>query len=118
LTKVTRANCSPAEERFDQVVEALLGIEGVDPPETARSGFGSGALKVDGKIFAMLVRGCLVVKLPAKRVQAAIGSHAGTPFDANKGRPMREWLTVPPDSPLDWLAISREALVFVGRRPA
>jgi hypothetical protein len=104
------------EERFDRVVEALLGIEGVEPPESVKSGFGSGALKVDGRIFAMLVRGSLVVKLPAKRVQAALSASEGVPFDANKGRPMREWLTVSPDSPLDWLAISREALAFVGRR--
>ena len=84
-----------------------------------RSGFGAGALKVHGKIFAMLVRGALVVKLPAKRVSAAIAAGQGTAFDANKGRPMREWLAVPPDSALDWLSMAREALEFVeGRRGA
>jgi len=103
------------EERFDSVVEAFLGLDGVAPPAPERSGFGSGALKVHRKIFAMLVRGRLVVKLPAKRVSAAIAAHQGEAFDANKGRPMREWLAIPLESSLDWEAVAREALGFVSR---
>ena len=103
------------EERFDSVVEAFLGLDGVSPPAPERSGFGSGALKVRGKIFAMLVRGQLVVKLPSKRVAQAIAAEQGEAFDANKGRPMREWLAIPPESSLDWEASAREALAFVGR---
>jgi len=103
------------EERFDSVVEAFLGLVGVAPPAPERTGFGSGALKIHGKIFAMLVRGRLVVKLPAKRVSAAIAAQQGEAFDANKGGPMREWLAIPPDSSLDWESTAREALTFVSR---
>ena len=103
------------EERFDHVVDAFLGLDGVVPPAPERSGFGSGGLKVHGKIFAMLVRGRLVVKLPAKRVAEAIAAKQGEAFDANKGRPMREWLAIPPDSSLDWEGTAREALAFVDR---
>jgi hypothetical protein len=63
-----------AEERFDALVQALLGYEGVTPPSASGREFGSNALKVDNKIFAMLVRGTLVVKLPARRVAALIES--------------------------------------------
>jgi hypothetical protein len=35
---------------------------------TATKGFGSGALKVKGRIYASLTRGRLLVKLPAHRV--------------------------------------------------
>jgi hypothetical protein len=103
------------EDRFDQLVEAFLEIEGVTPPAPEKSGFGTGALKIHGKIFAMLVRGHLVVKLPARRVSGAIAAGEGVAFDANKGKPMREWLSVPPGSPLEWDALAREALEFVSR---
>jgi hypothetical protein len=70
---------------------------------------------VRGRIFAMLVRGTLVVKLPAKRVDELIRSGAGGPFDAGKGKPMKEWLTVQPSSTEAWLGLATEALAFVGR---
>jgi hypothetical protein len=81
----------------------------------AGKGFGStGQLKVDGRIFAMLVRGELVLKLPADRVQALVDSGDGVHFDAGKGRPMREWLALSPTSRKPWLALAEEALAFVG----
>jgi hypothetical protein len=91
------AETSP-EQRFDRVVEALLGVEGVEPPAPSRREFGANALKVGGKIFAMVIGGGhLVVKLPARRVDEAIAHDLGRPWDAGKGRPFREWLAVPPD---------------------
>jgi TfoX/Sxy family transcriptional regulator of competence genes len=78
-------------------------------------GFGStGQLKVDGKIFAMLVRGKLVLKLPRDRVSALVTSGDGEHFDAGKGRPMREWLALSPTSRKQWVALAQEAMGFVG----
>jgi hypothetical protein len=54
------------------------------------------------------------VKLPHDRVSTLIGSGAGAPFDAGKGRAMKEWLTVTVDDEESWLALAREALDFVG----
>ncbi|HYK26686.1 MAG TPA: hypothetical protein VEV61_01865 [Streptosporangiaceae bacterium] len=101
----------PLRERYDDLVDDLMGIDGVTPPRGG-SGFGRGALRYKGKIFAMYVRGELVLKLPADRVTALIKSGNGRAFDANKGTPMREWLSLSPDSDLGWNKLANEALDF------
>ncbi len=103
------------DDRFEALVEQLLAVPGVTPPGPGR-GFGSHALRFDNKIFAMLVRGRLVVKLPKARVDALVAAGEGIRFDANKGTPMREWLCLAPESRLDWPALADEALDFAGRR--
>jgi hypothetical protein len=99
--------------RFADLVDELVGIDGVTPPEGG-AGFGRSALRFRRKIFAMLVRGRLVLKLPEARVGALVAAGAGVPFDANKGTPMREWLSLDPGSGLDWVPLAREALAFAG----
>ena len=105
----------PVRERYLALVDDLMGIEGVTPPPGG-SGFGRGSLKYRGKIFAMLVRGQLVVKLPENRVAELITAGDGAAFDANKGTPMRQWLSVDPHSGLDWLSLATEALDFARTR--
>jgi hypothetical protein len=107
-----------SQERFEEVVDELVGTEGVTPPRGG-SGFGRSALRFQGKIFAMHVRGALVVKLPAERVDALVRDGEGVHFDANKGTPMREWLSLDPGSSLPWLPLATEALDFArsARRP-
>ena len=61
----------------------------------------------------MVSRDRVVVKLPRARVDALISDGAGAPFDAGKGTPMKEWLTVTTDETTE-LALAREALDFVG----
>jgi hypothetical protein len=101
-------------DRFHDLVDELVGTDGVTPPRGG-SGFGRSALRFQNKIFAMFVRGRLVVKLPAERVEALVSAGAGVHFDANKGTPMREWLSVDPDSPRPWLPLATEALDFARR---
>lgn len=105
------------EERFEDLVGELLGCPGVTPPGGG-SGFGRSALRWEKKIFAMLVRGRLVVKLPAPRVGALVAGGDGVPFDANKGTPMREWFSLDPESELAWVPLAREALDFARARGA
>ena len=98
------------EERFDRIAARHLA----DADVAGGTGFGGNAgLRVAGKIFAMLVRGELVVKLPAERVTAIVDAGQGTRFDAGKGRPMREWASVPPESDEDWDSLADEAYAFV-----
>ena len=97
--------------RYADLVMELAGEAGVTVPPGG-SGFGRSALRFHGKIFAMLVRGRLVVKLPAGRVDALVAAGDGVHFDANKGTPMREWLSLDPDSARPWLPLATEALDF------
>jgi hypothetical protein len=101
----------PSAERYEDLLGEFSDTDGVTLPHGG-SGFGRSALRYRGKIFAMFVRGDLVVKLPGQRVDKLVAAGHGTNFDANKGTPMREWFTVGPDCPLPWSALAREALDF------
>jgi hypothetical protein len=102
------------QQRYAALVDDLVGAAGVTPPQGG-SGFGRSALRFQGKIFAMLVRGRLVLKLPEARVSELIAAGEGLNFDANKGTPMREWLSLHPESSLSWLPLASEALDFARR---
>lgn len=80
---------------------------------TERKGFGSRALRVNEKIFAMLdVTGRFVVKLPRERVDALVAAGRGAPFQLGTSRVMKEWVVVL--SPGDgWLSLAEEAYSFV-----
>ena len=98
-----------AEQQFERLRAALADRPEVGVPQ--KRGFGSGALCANDRIFGMLSHDRLVLKLPAARVQALIAAGQGEPFDAGKGRPMKEWLVVSADA--DSLALGQEALAFV-----
>lgn len=83
---------------------------------TVKRGFGRRALPCEGKIFAMLVRDRLVVKLPARRVDELAAQREAARFDANKGTPMKEWFSLDADSGLAWSALAREALGYARAR--
>jgi TfoX/Sxy family transcriptional regulator of competence genes len=114
---ITTPDSSTAGHTFAKVIAALTrGDPDVQAPKPSRGEFGSNGLKVNGRIFAMLVRGALVLKLPQARVDAMVEHGAGTRFDAGKGSAMKEWVTVRGSEP-QWLALAREARTFVaGRR--
>ncbi len=103
------------ETRFAAVVAALARNPSISHSKAGSRLFGSETLKVHDKIFAMLSSsGNLVVKLPKARVEDLVTAGVGQRFDANQGRPMKEWLEVAPASSQDWLELAREALEFVG----
>jgi len=109
--ETSMADEATIEARFAALAAALTEIDGVTLG--GRGGFGSGALQVDGRIIAMMSGGRLVLKLPAARVADLLHSGIGRPFDAGKGRPLREWVAlVDPDIEVT-LSLGREALDFV-----
>jgi hypothetical protein len=96
---------------FRPVAEAFADIDGVSRHRMFSS---ENTFSVDGKIFAMLVRGALVVKLPKERVDALVETGKGKRFDPGHGRLMREWLVVEAGG-LPWVALAKEAHQFVRR---
>ena len=96
---------------FESLCEEYAGVPGVTVPKGGR-GFGSSAIKINKSIFAMLVNGRLVVKLPAGRVAQLISSGDGLPFDAGKGKPMKEWVSLTVDDATCRVLVA-EAMAFV-----
>ena len=99
------------EQLWAPIAKDQLAKRGV----TSDTGFGANeGLRVSGKIFAMLVRGELVVKLPRDRVDELVDAGAARRFDAGKGRPMKEWASVPASASRRWRGLVEEARTFVG----
>jgi len=110
----TDAAARSSDDRYSSVVTAFARDRSVTREQ--KKGFGSGALKVSGKIFAMMTsQGEFVVKLPRARVDELVSARAGERFDPGHGRVMKEWLVV--DAPSEtWIALAREAHAFVKDR--
>lgn len=103
---------SDAADLYEAVAQAVEH----DPPSDRDRGFGADALKVNRKIFAMLVDGTLVLKLPRPRVEELVEAGDGVPFDRGHGRVMREWVTVSPTTAAEWIPLAEEARTFVASR--
>lgn len=102
-------------QRYARIVHALRKDQRVTAPgdEPSARGFGSGALKLRNRIFAMLSsRGEFVVKLPRARVDALVAAGVGDRFDAGRGRAMNEWLVVRESAHRQWLRLAREAMLY------
>jgi hypothetical protein len=108
-----RKQSSDPEQRYAELVETLTKNSAVKVG-SAKKGFGSSALQINNKIFAMLSStGSFVVKLPRIRVDSLVASGSGKRFDPGHGRIMKEWLAIDPTSDEDWLALAGEAMNFV-----
>jgi TfoX/Sxy family transcriptional regulator of competence genes len=105
----TAADAQVADPRFSRVVAAFAG----DRQVTTGKMMASVGLKVNGKIFAMLVRGKFVAKLPRDRVDEIVRSGAGEYFDPRRdGRLMKEWIVLSGARP-SWTELAKEAHRFV-----
>jgi hypothetical protein len=101
-----------AERIFSTISRSQQGKPGV----SAGTGFGKNpGLRIQGKIYAMVVRGELVVKLPRERVEQLLASGTAKPFGAGKtDRVMKEWASVPASGSRRWEGLVNEARQFVG----
>ncbi len=109
MKKEKETNLTGTDPLFTPIVEAFAR----DPQVAPGRMFGSPGLKVDGKVFAMLVKGALVVKLPKVRVDTLVASGTGAHFDPGHGRLMKEWVAVGPSARSMWLGLAKEAKDFV-----
>jgi hypothetical protein len=102
---------STSRLNFARVVKAFAGDRRVS--FGGGKGFGSGALRANGKIFAMMSsKGKFVVKLPKDRVDELLASGQGERFEPRRGRVMREWLVVESEES-NWAGLAKEACEFV-----
>ncbi|HXE44557.1 MAG TPA: hypothetical protein VN635_05105 [Conexibacter sp.] len=111
---MSAASADDGGEQFARLAQHFAGIEDVALPGASPTrGFGSEALRVGGSIFAMYVRGRLVVKLSRDRVDALAASGQAERFATKSGRPMKEWAALLTDDSAVWTELASEALGFV-----
>jgi TfoX/Sxy family transcriptional regulator of competence genes len=99
----------------EQIFESLVPERLRDPGVKVGRMYGSSprGLTVNGKIFAFMSQGQLVVKMSAERVADLTASEVGHPFDAGKGKVMKEWMAVDAGASRRWRSLMVEAQEFV-----
>ena len=108
--KTREQRLAEVDSLFESVAKAFAKVR--DVTREKRKGFGSGALKVNGKIFAMMSsKGQFVAKLPKQRVDQLVSSGRGERFVPGPGRIMKEWAAIEGRS--GWVEFAREAYDFV-----
>jgi hypothetical protein len=99
---------------FSKLAAGFADHPGVELADSQKKGFGAGALKINGKIFAMVTKtGHFVVKLSRQRVADLASEGKGSAFDPGHGRLMKEWLQVHEPRLALCRALAQEALEFV-----
>ncbi len=99
-----------AQARYDELVDDLMARNG--DVETAKM-MGMPCLKRGGKLVAGFwgEGSAMVFKLPDPTQREAALTLAGSHlFDPVGGRPMREWVVVPPDHAAEWPRLAEQAL--------
>lgn len=98
------------EQAFADLADQLL----VHHPRLQRGRmFGSPTLPTGGKVFAMVVKGRLVAKLPHDQVSRLLASGDGEPFDPGHGRVMRQWVSLRPADPATLARLVDRARTYV-----
>ena len=97
----------PPTSRFDEIAGGYAARPGVSYGQI----WHNDGLKVNGKIFAMMVRGALVVKVPAAQARTLVETGTGEPFEPRPGRAMREWVVLGDDA--DWASLVADAFGYV-----
>lgn len=99
-----------AQEQFQTIMDNFDGASDVSRGKM----FGSTGLKTNGKVFAMLVKDRLVVKLPRARVEVLVAARRGLHFDPGHGRLMKEWISVGFEAgESDWSSLVQEAKDYI-----
>jgi hypothetical protein len=99
----------------DSLFAAVVAAFAHDRAVTRKRRFAlENVLSVGGKIFAMLVGGQFVVKLPRARVDALVSTGSGKKFEPAKGRVMNEWIAIE-SVDAAWISLAKEAYLFSKR---
>lgn len=113
----TARSASDPGAGFEALATALRArIEFDASAATTPRRFGSTALKMNGRIFAMLVKEALILKLPPHQVAALVERGEGAYFDRGQGRPMKAWIALH-GAPPTHLQLAMAACAFVRGDP-
>jgi hypothetical protein len=101
------------DEAFTKLSKELMSNRQVSWLK-GKKGFGSSALRIDGKMFVLLSsKNEFVVKLPKERVDELVTSGEDVRFDPRRnGKVMKEWLVVNSISESKWLSMAKESMDF------
>src|SRR5262245_11327029 len=89
-----------------EAITAELAAALVRPTKT----FGMPTLTIGKRVFAGLNGEAMVFKLSAAAQERVLALAGARPFDPMGGRPMRNWIEVPPAHAELWPELAREAL--------
>lgn len=103
---------TPSKEAYTRVVQTLT--TNPDVTQSQKSGFGSG-LRVGGKVFAMLVKGKLTVKLPPYIIDELLAKGQGELY-VSGGRTTKDWIVLESEDEEEWLSLANEAMTFVASK--
>lgn len=101
---------SYGEESFAKLALFYATPQTEYPVERAKL-FGFDCLRINGKVFAKLHNGHLVMKLPANRIAALVDSAQMSAYE-HRGRVLKEWGVI--EESKDIISLAEEARVFVG----
>ncbi len=99
---------TPAEI-FDEIAGDLTSTTSAQKTKM----FGMPSLKSDGKAFAGFFRDAMIFKLGELARSEALALSGAKHFDPMGGRPMKEWVEVPPEHEARWAGFARLALEYV-----
>jgi len=101
---------SDSREAYDAVVSEMVATS----PTTSGKMFGMPCLKnSNGKAFAGYSEGSMVFKLSGISHAEALALAGASLFDPMGGRPMKEWVLVPPEHSTQWIEFARDAFEYV-----
>jgi hypothetical protein len=103
---------TPRPMEVDPAFAPVVDAFAADPEVRGGRMMASFGLKVNGKIFAMSVRGRFVAKLPRARIDELVAAGRGVRFAPGNGRVMWEWIDME-GGEAEWAALAREAHDFV-----
>lgn len=101
---------SHGEKLFAQIASFYATPQTEYPVERAKL-FGFDCFRINGKVFAKLHSGQLVMKLPANRIAALVDSSQVKAYE-HRGRVLKEWGVI--EASKDIIALAEEARVFAG----
>lgn len=99
----------PPSDRFARIADRLRGEPGLQ----ARTGFSAeSGLRSNGKLFAMLRDGRLVVRLSRIRADELVGAGAAARFFGAQNARLAQWVALSYSEPESWLVPANEALRY------